>query len=219
VADGVLAKRIVRPHPGPGKAGRCLHCTAAARGQIRGVFPGYFRSCPLIEGFPPDFHGCSSSPVGPVFCSTQLVQGLRAMGDQLSIAGKSISTANKLTSVVISPWVNEPPAPLHNLLSSHDVARLTRRPSWLITSLSLIGRFPRKAKFHGRRIGWLRCEVLDWMARDLHMAEQMTAPGVCPRHHTRQISLPFDCTTTCAPVSACSNARRRKPGLLAGVRQ
>lgn len=140
------------------------------------------------------------------------------MGDQLSIAGKSISTANKLTSVVISPWVNEPPAPLHKLLSSHDVARLTRRPSWLITSLSLIGRFPRKAKFHGRRIGWLRCEVLDWMARDLHMTEQTTAPRVCSRQQAGQACLPLECATPYAPVSAGSNARRRKPELTAGIR-
>lgn len=176
------------------------------------------KACPMIEGFLPDFHGCGSSPVGPVFCSTRVVQGLIAMSDQLSIAGKPSATANKVQSVVISPWVNEPHPPLHNLLSSHDVARLTRRPAWLITSLSLVGRFPRMAKFRGRRTGWLRSEVLDWMARDLHMAEQMTAPRVCPRHHARQISLPLNCATPCAPVSACSNARRRKPALLAGVR-
>jgi hypothetical protein len=122
------------------------------------------------------------------------------MGDQLSIAGKPISTANKVTSVVISPWVNEPPAPLHNLLSSHDVARLTRRPSWLITSLSLIGRFPRKAKFHGRRTGWLRCEVLDWVARELSVVSKCTpARFVCARRQPRQACLPLICKTPRKP--------------------
>ena len=111
------------------------------------------------------------------------------MGDQLSIADMPIATANKATSVVISPWVNEPHPPLHKLLSSHDVARLTRRPSWLLTSLSLIGRFPRKAKFHGRAIGWRQSEVLEWMARDLNVAERTTVPRVCPRH-TRTAGLP-----------------------------
>jgi len=116
------------------------------------------------------------------------------MSDQISIAGKAIGTAKKVTSVVISPWVNEPHLPLHKLLSSHDVARLTRRPSWLITSLSLIGRFPKRAKFQGRAIGWRQSEVLDWMARDLNVAERTTVPRVCPRRRAQQACLPLTCT-------------------------
>lgn len=128
------------------------------------------------------------------------------MDDQLSIAGKPIATANKVTSVVISPWVNEPHPPLHNLLSSHDVARLTRRPSWLITSLSLIGRFPRKAKFHGRRTGWLRCEVLDWMARELSVvSEKAPARCACAGRQPRQACLPLTFTTSSQP------RRKRRP--------
>ena len=141
------------------------------------------------------------------------------MSDQISIADMPIAPATKATSVVISPWVNEPPPPLHKLLSSHDVARLTRRPSWLLISLSLIGRFPRKAKFRGRAVGWRHSEVLEWMARDSTSAERATAPRVCPRPRLQQVCLPLPCAAPCAPRPDCSNVRKRKPGLSARVRR
>ncbi len=140
------------------------------------------------------------------------------MGDQLSTAGKPIANANNRTSVVISPWVNEPFPPIQNLLSSHDVARLTRRPSWLISSLSFIGRFPKKAKFQGRAMGWRQSEVLDWMARDLSVTERTTVPRVCPRRDARQACLPLKCAAPRTPEPGCSNARTRKPKLRAGAR-
>lgn len=141
------------------------------------------------------------------------------MSDQLSIADMPITTVTKATSVVISPWVNEPHPPLHKLLSSHDVARLTRRPSWLLISLSLIGRFPRKAKFHGRAIGWRQSEVLEWIARDLNVAEQTTESRVCPRRRAQQACLPLTYATPCAPRPGCSDMRKRKPKLPARVRR
>lgn len=74
-------------------------------------------------------------------------------------------TQSKVVS--ISPWINERCPPLHELLSAHDVARLTRRPCWVIAGLSLIGRFPKRLRFRGRAIGWRRSDVLTWMERDL----------------------------------------------------
>jgi len=62
--------------------------------------------------------------------------------------------------VVLSRWVNEPLPPFQELLSAHDVARLTRRPKLVISSLVLLRRFPKKRRFRGRQIGWLRAEVL-----------------------------------------------------------
>lgn len=141
------------------------------------------------------------------------------MSDQGSIADTPIATGSKATRVVISPWVNEPHPPLHKLLSSHDVARLTRRPSWLLISLSLIGRFPRKTKFHGRAIGWRQSEVLEWMARDLSVAERTTVPRVCPRPRAQQVCLPLTCAAPCTPQPGCSNTRNRKPQLPARVRR
>jgi predicted DNA-binding transcriptional regulator AlpA len=140
------------------------------------------------------------------------------MGDQLSKADKPSATVNNVSNVVISPWVNEPHPPLHKLLSSHDVARLTRRPLWLLTSLSLIGRFPKKAKFHGRAVGWRQSEVLDWIARDLNVAERTPVPRVCPRRRAQQASLPIICAAPCTPRPGSSDTRKRKSKLPAGVR-
>src|SRR5579863_5582819 len=69
--------------------------------------------------------------------------------------------------VTLSPWVNEPLPPFQELLSAHDVARLTRRPRLVISGLVLLRRFPKKRRYRGRQVGWLRSDVLDWLSRDL----------------------------------------------------
>lgn len=95
--------------------------------------------------------------------------------------------------IVISRWINEPYPPLTELLSAHDVARLTRRPRWLIAGLALIGRFPRKARFRGRAFGWWRSDVLEWMARDLLLeSDDMTSIQSCQRTQPRQTRLPLE---------------------------
>jgi predicted DNA-binding transcriptional regulator AlpA len=93
----------------------------------------------------------------------------------------------------LSRWINEPYPPLTELLSAHDVARLTRRPRWLLVGLELIGRFPRKARFRGRALGWWRSDVLEWMARDLALARhQTTLSRPCLRRQPRQPCLPLE---------------------------
>lgn len=69
-------------------------------------------------------------------------------------------------NVVLSPYVNERFPAWEDLLSAHDVARLTRRPRWVLLGLAALGRFPRRQRFHGREIGWLRTDVLTWLAQD-----------------------------------------------------
>jgi predicted DNA-binding transcriptional regulator AlpA len=77
----------------------------------------------------------------------------------------------------------------------HDLVRLTRRRWWLLMGLSLIGRFPKKAKFRGRKIGWWRREVLEWMSRDLNVARDthdcLNNPR-CTCRHPRQNCLPLE---------------------------
>jgi len=68
--------------------------------------------------------------------------------------------------VSLSRWVNERPPPWDQILTAHDVARLTRRHCWILRTLALMGRFPRQVQFHGRRIGWHRSEVMEWMAHE-----------------------------------------------------
>lgn len=65
--------------------------------------------------------------------------------------------------VSLSRWVNEPLPSCEELLTAHDVARLTRRPHWTLATLALLGCFPKKQRFHGRRIGWRRRDVLQWL--------------------------------------------------------
>ena len=96
--------------------------------------------------------------------------------------------------VVLSRWVNEPYPSLTELLSAHDVARLTRRPRWMVLGLTLIGQFPARARFRGRKIGWRRIDVLEWMARDLALQrERGTSPTGYFEAHSRQSLLPLGC--------------------------
>ena len=69
--------------------------------------------------------------------------------------------------LTISRWVNEPYPPLVELLSAHDVARLTRRPRWILIGLGLIGQFPKRRRLRGEWVGWYRTEVLEWIERSL----------------------------------------------------
>src|SRR5213082_96940 len=82
--------------------------------------------------------------------------------------------------VTLSKWVNERFPPWEQLLSAHDVARLTRRPRWVLLGLMLLGRFPRKQCFHSRRIGWLRDDVLDWIGKGA-IFDEGRAPLLRPR--------------------------------------
>jgi hypothetical protein len=65
--------------------------------------------------------------------------------------------------VSISKWVNEALPPWSEILSAHDVARLTRRHRWILSALSFMRRFPRRRHFHGRPIGWHRRDVARWL--------------------------------------------------------
>lgn len=77
---------------------------------------------------------------------------------------KPASAPRREAPLAISRWVNEPYPPLGELLSAHDVARLTRRPRWMLIGLGLIGQFPRRRRLRGHWIGWRRSDVLDWIA-------------------------------------------------------
>jgi predicted DNA-binding transcriptional regulator AlpA len=96
--------------------------------------------------------------------------------------------------VSLSPYVNELFPNWEELLSAHDVARLTRRPRWMLASLALVGRFPRKQRFHGRDIGWLKAEVIAWMSRGRTSEIRIACDAHRHRHRRgrRQHVLPLD---------------------------
>ena len=94
--------------------------------------------------------------------------------------------------VSLSPWINEPLPDWEQLLSARDVARLTRRPRWMVLSLALFGRFPRKRRFRGRGIGWLRSDVVHWLTRDLRTLRcHAHSAAVLRPSGSKQMSLPF----------------------------
>jgi predicted DNA-binding transcriptional regulator AlpA len=115
-------------------------------------------------------------------------------------------------SVVLSRWVNERYPDREQLLSAHDVARLTRRPRWWLLSMMLIGRFPRKRRFHGRGIGWLRSDVVGWLAEDSPTFQYARPARVVRSRRSCQMALPLDC----AQARARRRRRARFPGNLGG---
>src|ERR1700678_2000984 len=76
--------------------------------------------------------------------------------------------------VSISCWVNEPYPAWDCILTAHDVARLIRRPRWMLGSLAAIGQIPCRQRFHGKHIGWLKADILEWMVRS--SGRQSTKP-------------------------------------------
>lgn len=102
------------------------------------------------------------------------------------------SPAAGKTSISISRWINERYPPLDELLSAHDVARLARRPRWVVAALCLVGQLPKKLKFRGRTIGWRRSDVLAWLARGPAITgDHAVAKRPSARRRPRLISLPF----------------------------
>ncbi len=75
-------------------------------------------------------------------------------------------------NVTLPPWVNEPPPPFSELISAHDVARLTRRSRWTLSSLMLLGLFPKRRRYLGRPIGWLRADVLEWLSQGMSVGRE-----------------------------------------------
>ena len=100
--------------------------------------------------------------------------------------------------LLVSRWINHRCPPWAEILSAHDVARLMRRPSWWLFALSLVGRFPRKANFRGRTLGWRRSEVLGWLARDLEFEPARSVQ----RRHRRRRRRPIQ---RCLPPSRASH--------------
>lgn len=65
--------------------------------------------------------------------------------------------------VSLSRWINEPPVPCGELLTARDVARMTRRGTWVLAALVLTGRLPKRYRFQGRPVGWLRSDIEGWL--------------------------------------------------------
>jgi len=115
-------------------------------------------------------------------------------------------------NVVLSPFVNEPFPAWDELLSAHDVARLTRRPRWVLAGLAFFGHFPRKRRYHGRGIGWARVEVSLWLAKEsIDGGSLKSVPRIERMPRARQARLPLGRSHTCGGRGRrdCCSLRRR----------
>lgn len=103
-----------------------------------------------------------------------------------------ISPAVPKATVSVSRWVNERFPDWEALLTSYDVARLTRRPRWLLAGLALVNRFPAQQRFRGRAIGWLRADVMTWLAKDIRQTpDHVRAVAAIRSRTSRQRLLPL----------------------------
>jgi len=121
-----------------------------------------------------------------------------------------------IPNVSLSSWVNERFPAWEQILSAHDVARLTHRPRWVVSSLVFLRIFPRKHRFHGREIGWLRADVLDWLAKGPQRDHcQSSQTSISRRRVPSADSSPFGGAFPCAArvnrmhrMIACDRPRR-----------
>lgn len=116
-----------------------------------------------------------------------------------TVALTESSTLETITrpQVTLSRWVNETCPPWNDLLSARDVARLTRRHKWVVIGMSWCGLFPKPHRFRGKRVGWLKADVMEALTGNLHVSECRVGPGSRKRH-PRQACLPLECQMPCA---------------------
>lgn len=111
-------------------------------------------------------------------------------------------------TVSISRWVNEPPPALGEILTAHDVARLTRRRRWLVHALTLLGRFPKQQRFHDRAIGWGKHDVLNWIAENATTSHRLHTLRRLRSQLTVAPPVAIRCARTRRGRLPCSRQRR-----------
>lgn len=111
----------------------------------------------------------------------------------------------------LDDWINEPLPDLRAILCSRHVARLTRRPAWLLCSLAWLGKFPRRRCYRGRPIGWHRDDVLAWLTRDLALEPPARPlPRACATRRPRQACLPLEGRPPATDVRRRVDGRSRR---------
>jgi predicted DNA-binding transcriptional regulator AlpA len=129
------------------------------------------------------------------------------MSSEKNFCASQATFAYSAPAIILSPWVNERFPAWEQLLSAHDVARLTRQPKWMVFGLILIGRFPRQRMFHGRPVGWLRPDVMEWLESDSLPGRACTTRNrVIVQNHR---SPPLPCQATRITNQAHSRAASR----------
>ena len=120
----------------------------------------------------------------------------------------SIPDRAVIPPVSLSRWVNQGLPSCQALLTAHEVARLTRRPRWVLEALTLFRRFPNKQRFHGRRIGWRRQDVLLWLGSDEGHVDTAPVTSFTSEPEQRELQLRHPpCRRSRSHRSHCSSGR------------
>ena len=99
-----------------------------------------------------------------------------------SVQGRIEAAVCVRQRVTISRWVNEPYPAWDQILTAHDVARLIRRSPWVFSSMAAVNR--RRQRFRGKKIGWLKGDIFEWIARSSrHWVAGTSAKTNCCRRH------------------------------------
>ncbi len=112
--------------------------------------------------------------------------------------------------VLLSKWVNEKFPAWSEILSAHEVARLTRRCQWVVHTLTILGRFPKRQRFHDRALGWAKHDVLKWLAENAESQQCLGSQRRADVAVVPQLSLPMHFPRTRRGRPRCS--KRRKGG-------
>lgn len=95
-------------------------------------------------------------------------------------------------------WVNEPLPNIHAILSGREIARLTRRPRWLLIGMAMLGQFPKQRTHCGKPIGWHHADVLDWLTQHMTIdSDSSSAPRSCQQRRPSQARLPLEHSASC----------------------
>lgn len=103
--------------------------------------------------------------------------------------------------VYLPRWVNEPLPDLRAILSASEISRLTRRPPWLLLSLAVFGRFPKRRTHCGKPVGWHRADVLDWLTQNMTIeSDHRVKARHCRPARPSQACLPLEIAVTRRPA-------------------
>jgi predicted DNA-binding transcriptional regulator AlpA len=136
------------------------------------------------------------------------------MSTQISGSGTPFAAITRSGQVSLSKWVNEKLPPWTELLTAHEVARLTRRHRWILSALTLLGRFPKQERFRGRAIGWKRHDVERWLRSDSGAVSAEFSQWPISSAHARTGCRTRDRGRSCmkgpANLARCSRRTRRR---------
>lgn len=135
------------------------------------------------------------------------------MSTEVSGSGTPVAVTRS-GQLSLSKWVNEKLPPWTELLTAHEVARLTRRHRWILSALTLLGRFPKQERFRGRAIGWNRHDVERWLRSESGVASAefsqwpISSSRARTGYRTRDRGRP--CMRSPATLARCSRRTRRR---------